>query len=128
MRVSNFSRHPTSLIQQDDEECWVGVASVTWNIFRPRIQSKSDLEDSEVQCHSLWTIVIWIKTEKPKFYREIDFYWSAWSWNNMKTKALNSTGADIANSLYLNIVYIQYILQFIFNPYWGWKWPTLLQK
>jgi len=52
--------------------------------------------------------VTWKNTGKLKFYREIDFHPSVWSWNNKKTKTFSSTGADIVNCLPLNEVYIYF--------------------
>ena len=50
------------------------------------------------------TIVIWSNTEKLKFYS------TAWSWNKMRTRTLSSTGADIVNSLYLNVAYLYFVI------------------
>jgi len=48
--------------------------------------------------------------EKPKFYREKDFYLNAWSWNKRKINTLSSIGADIVNYFHLNVVYIYFVI------------------
>ena len=98
--------------------CWVRVAISTRGIFRLqntvkkwlwRLGKPSQDEHSEVQCYSMWTVVIWANTEKPNFYREIDFYSSAWSWNKRKAKTHSLTGTDILNLLQLNVVHMYFV-------------------
>ena len=38
----------------------------------------------------------------------MNFYWNAWSQNEMKTKTFSVTEGDILNCLHLNVVYINF--------------------
>jgi len=76
---------------------------VTGLFMTPKI---SQDKDSEVGHCFLWTVVIGTNIGKARFYKEMNFHPNVWSWNNMKTVIFSSTGADIANYLYSNVMYI----------------------
>jgi len=97
--------------------CWVRVAVLTWNIITLRNTvkkwfrwlekwiKKKTLKFSVTHNAQLW---FGRTLGNQKFYREMDFYWNARSWNKKKTKTRSSTGADIVNCLQLNVAYIYF--------------------